>query len=91
MRHRALRRRYGHAGLVRAPYSAKNLWHEESGLMLQPHNRGWLVEKRGEFMGSVKKLKSGWTLWPLGHQAAGRFHDACELATRLLDEHTGAS
>ena len=60
---RALRRRYGHAEgkLARDPYSTKS-WTDGAGMHLQPARGGWIVEFRGEFMGSVKRLKSGWRI-----------------------------
>lgn len=54
-------------------------------LAATPYKGGWIVTERGEHMGFIKKLKSGWKLDPLGHDRRGRFYQACERASRLID------
>ena len=52
---------------------------------VNPYKGGWIVTDHGEHIGSVKKLKAGWTLnptWAVGNQKA-RLERACAL----LDAH----
>jgi hypothetical protein len=75
-------------GLHPAPYSKKNLQTDDF-MTLQPNKGGWIVDYRGEFMGSVKKLKDGWKIDAIhgGGPMTGRHYDACKRATELLDAY----
>ena len=79
-----------------APYSDKVLT-DGNFLMLQPYRGGWIVELRGEFMGSVKRggagrrqrhaiPYNGWSLDPHGGEG-GRSGEACRRAADLLEAH----
>ena len=80
--------REANGGLHPAPYSKKNL-QTDDGFTIQPSRGGWIVDYRGEFMGSVKKSKGGWKIDPIhgGGPVGGRHYDACKRATELLDAY----
>lgn len=79
-RGRALRRRYGHMGLIAAPYSTKSLADaDDKFFQLQPYEGGWIVTDHGVHVGSVKKLKGGW-------KKDGYPVSALDRAIRLLEE-----
>lgn len=56
-------------------------------LQLQSHKGGFLVVDHGEAIGSIKKLKAGWTMSPTW--AAGRQKETLERAMALVDGHVG--
>ncbi len=66
---------------------------DDQGMNLHPHRGGWVVSVRGEYMGSVKKLKAGWKKEPLGgysDRPSDRFSRAIDRAAELLDQHAAS-
>lgn len=61
---------------------------------LHPHRGAWIVSVRGEYMGSVKKLKAGWKKEPVGgysDKPSDRSSRAIDRAAELLDQHAAAA
>lgn len=57
-------------------------------LTVRPLRSVWLVELRGEYMGSVRKRKDGsWKIASIGGATTGRPYEACAAATLLLDAY----
>lgn len=77
------------AGELQPRPGSKSLWSEQDKIVVQPGERDeWIVSQGGEFMGSVKKRKSGWVIDAYHRdKPGGRFYDACKRATELLDAY----
>jgi hypothetical protein len=68
------------------PYSAKSL-RTDDFLHAQPHEGGWIITYRGEYLGSVKKLKAGWRIDAVGKSTSGLRYDTLVRATELIDAY----
>lgn len=68
------------------PHSTKALTTPDL-LRAQAYKGGWILVYRGEHLGSVKKLKSGWKIDALGKATSGHLYDVMKRGTELLDAY----
>jgi hypothetical protein len=65
--------------------SPKTLLDRSTFTTMQKSSGKWIISQRGEYCGSIRRLKMGWKLDP-SPSGAGRQQTACELAASLLDK-----